>query len=175
LTLLRREGVGVLVVQLDDVSADQYGRVRQEVSARFTRTERAAERLPARHGWLQALRATASWCSQHRNIVPAGTNRAGFWTPYKGTIDDVRGLLSALGECTIGQIMARLSKHHYRADATARACIAKALACYETDWCHAEHRDGAWRFRLRTPIERAAEPRRPAPWVFDPNASEAPC
>lgn len=105
-----------------------------------------------RAAWLSSLKRTAAFCAEHRNIVPAGTNRGGFWTPYKGTMWYVREFLKKRGDAgaTLGEIMGELTgKHHYRTDALTRRAVPTNLDLYESEWCRIDRSGKQTVYRLR--------------------------
>jgi hypothetical protein len=149
-TLLHREGVGILRVRMDDTQAQWNGRVEVGSPARFGRVVEQPEHLRThRMQWLKQLQHTSSFCDRHENLVPAGTNRGGHWTPYKGTIHSVREVLKRRGEATIAELITDMDRHHYRTDALAKRSLPSALEQWESDWCESFVRRGRRYFRLR--------------------------
>ncbi|HLM69594.1 MAG TPA: hypothetical protein VK358_18775, partial [Longimicrobium sp.] len=118
-----------------------------------------------REAWLHQIRGTLAHCARHQNLVPAGTpGNKGRWTPYRGTMHQVRRFIEARGEVTLREIMEEVGTGHYANAASAKAAIPHALQWYESDWCVVEFRDGRNYYRITgTPAGRrvaaaAAEP-----------------
>jgi hypothetical protein len=157
---LRRHQIGVLWVRMEEPNGWHTDDSRVEEDVPRAGLSRAVDRAvgartdwlitPDRLRWLAALRRTATFCAEHRNIVPAGTNRGGHWTPYKGTMWYVREFLKSHGPATLGEIMAHLAgKHHYRSDALARRAVPANLELYEGDWCEAQRSGKRTTYRIR--------------------------
>lgn len=141
---LREHGVGMLEVYSYD-----GGRTVWEAEApRLRRIDRYPDPGAVRRNWLKRLRATRDWCDRHVDLVPAGTNGGGHWTPYKGTMREIRDFLKQKGEATLAEIMDAVS-FHYSSAKSARSCIPHALQKFETDWCETEKRGGKLYFRVR--------------------------
>ena len=73
---------------------------------------------------------------EHKNSE-AGSRGGGYLTAYSRTMHDIREIISCNPGYTLKEIMTTL-QHHYASEASARTCIKKALAEWETEWCRIE-------------------------------------
>lgn len=55
-----------------------------------------------------------------QDAVDAGTNRGGYWTPWKGTAERTQRFVRANPGCTLRELVDGI-EHHYQRDSTARA------------------------------------------------------
>lgn len=74
---------------------------------------------------------------EHKTHGKAGTNRGGYFTPYRATMNEVRSIMEKSPGCTIKEIMEKLTQHHYAHDKSALASIQAGLRQFE-DWCRIE-------------------------------------
>lgn len=70
--------------------------------------------------WLQEL------TPEMKNCAEAGTDRGGYWTPFKGTCDNVVRYIRKHPGCTLREVIEKIS-HHYASDSSARSCISSFL------------------------------------------------
>jgi len=72
---------------------------------------------------------------EHKTHGRAGTNRGGYFTPYRATMNEVKSIIEKQPGCTIKEIMAKLTQHHYSHDKSALSSIQAGLRQFEQDWC----------------------------------------
>jgi hypothetical protein len=65
----------------------------------------------------------------------AGTNRGGYYSPYRKTMEGVKGFIKRHPGCSIKDIMKNVGRGHYANDWSARQSIITALSKWEKDWC----------------------------------------
>jgi hypothetical protein len=132
--------VGVLTVGLDGwLDGKQYIKVEEVVDAPLIRLN---------HGYAKHL--ISKLLPEHKTSLAAGSAGGGYYTPYKATMDNVRRFIKEHPGCTLKDIMAGLDKYHYSNPTSAKTCIRKALADWESDWCEVEATGKEFTYRTRS-------------------------
>jgi len=71
-----------------------------------------------------------------RAFCESGGNGGGYYTPYKGTIKNVKDVIAAFPGINLSSLISELGgKHHYAHDQSARSSLKNALKKFEQDWC----------------------------------------
>lgn len=102
---LDRDGTGVIEVS-------RVGNVYEAIKPAVSRRPQNLERLRA------TLRP------EHKHLAAAGTNRGGYWTPFKQTVGLVEKFLRTHPGASMKQVVEGCT-HHYASAASARACLAR--------------------------------------------------
>ena len=87
----------------------------------------------------------------HKTFAEAGSNKRNHYTPYKGTMQEVRYFIKANPGCTIKDIYEKLGKCHYASKASMKSSIQTSLQKYENDWCKVDTSEKPFKFFM---IER---------------------
>lgn len=79
----------------------------------------------------------------------AGSDRGGYFTPYKHTMMYVRSFIEENPGCTLKQIIDDLDgKYHYSNNQSAKGSIRKALEVWE-DWCRVEREGKEYKYFIK--------------------------
>lgn len=110
-------------------------------------TQQVAPRLNRRKGIGQQVRGACCDETRSGEFAEAGTNRGGYFTPFKNTVKEIQRVL-ANGELTTRELIGKI-EHHYGRDTTARSALltwAKAgkIPGVELDWSQSPVR---WRLK----------------------------
>ena len=100
--MCHQQGIGVLHVNKNYV--------KMAVKARLTR--RITKRIKVRE--------------EQKTFAPAGTNRGGHWTPFRGTVHAMEQYVNLHPGCTMREMMKAID-HHYSSDASARSTLSKYM------------------------------------------------
>lgn len=86
---------------------------------------------------------------EQKVMAKAGTKHGDYYTPYKGTMGQVRRFIEKNPGCTIKMIMTELGKMHYSSDASARSTIPRSLMSIESEWCGVDKSKRPYRFYIK--------------------------
>jgi hypothetical protein len=79
----------------------------------------------------------------------AGAKDGGHWTPYKETIQKVKGYVKNHPGCGSGDIVGALGKMHYASEHSARTNLVKNLVELEGEWCDSRRKGTYYTFYVK--------------------------
>lgn len=121
-TIAEERGVGVMYVRPGHALPQWTSLPREERDwiARPTADAERGPRLFRRAPRAAELRAVL--CDEQKTIGTAGSNRGGYWTPWKRTVQAVRGYVQNHPGCTTRELVDAIA-HHYTSDSSARSTL----------------------------------------------------
>ena len=86
---------------------------------------------------------------EHKTFAEAGNNHGNRYTPYQGTINQVRNYIQKNPGCTIKEIFDELGRCHYSNTQSAKGSVLSALQTFESSWCETVRDEKQFRFYIK--------------------------
>lgn len=75
---------------------------------------------------------------QHKTFAKAGTNKGGYYTPYRNTMITIKRFVENKPGCTIDDVFDSIGKMHYASKMSFKGNVLKCLESFEKDWCRVD-------------------------------------